>query len=294
MNYEELQKHDKSTTPIHADEVRWTYTSERLQEVIANAEQHDPALVERCEQRENRYKPSVLQTVVAVGLGLSLFYNFFSFINIFVRIDLPTNLSNFFRYSYESIITTICFGVLYFKANNHATKIALILGIALCIIKLLSLSLHINIPYVPYFVPIFWAYLYGIIIMNNNLDNKSKIWINTLFVTSVIMTMISQGIYLAEFLAFDKKEISDYFFNSNYRVSSSLIYLVSRLIIINIFQVIGYWYFARCEAFSGNHETGAKYNYSPLNKWMAAAIIVTLIVAISLFVLYKNYEMFIY
>lgn len=53
MNYEELQNHDKSTTPIHADEVRRTYTSEQLQEVIVNAEQHDPALVERCKLELN-------------------------------------------------------------------------------------------------------------------------------------------------------------------------------------------------------------------------------------------------
>ncbi|MBP5717060.1 MAG: hypothetical protein J6W69_08080, partial [Bacteroidales bacterium] len=187
MNYEELQNHDKSTTPIHADEVRRTYTSEQLQEVIANAEQHDPALVERCEQVENRYKASVLQTVVATVLCAALLIPFASYY------FMPDEFTrDYIRTIYNIIPNTLLiigFILLAYKANNKANRIALSILIFLQTVFLFNLidesldaASYYTVQSCWVLIALLQIYSYWLIIENNRLSEKHRVWINLISV----------------------------------------------------------------------------------------------------------------
>jgi hypothetical protein len=57
--------------------------------------------------------------------------------------------------------------------------------------------------------------------------------------------------------------------------------------------IFSYWKLARCEAFSGKYDGEAVVDFSPVNKWMAMAVVVPVVIAIAMIVIYSNTSWFI-
>ena len=272
------------------------------------------------------YKPQLIQKVVAIMLCvaplISIFVLFYP-----LSIDTYDTESQYnYRYygqfiwpSLENVIYALGFGLLIKQANNKATRIALILGVCYfvyvfflaTIINYLCYAndaIHfydkdIDIPsylvsigdilgysnVILVFIPV---YCCGLILTNSDLSPKSKAWINLLVVLFVYYIFVSPLFNLIYNLSL--KDIDWYWlYERKNHFFWTQIFHFFWLPVVNILLAAAYYHFARSEAFSGHYDANATCKYSPLNKWMAAAIIAPTVVALGIFILYKNYQLFI-
>lgn len=237
------------------------------------------------------YKPLLVQKVVAVIMCALFIIEFFMDYAVFILFDfeLAHKITEIMPIVFE-ITFALCLGVLIKFANNKATRIALAIGVAVWMFWDLRYFLHychIDIPdsidgmidFLPGFALI---YLYSLIIRNNTLSAKNRMWINTLAVLTVV------SILPFFYIFFTVKKVMGDGYDYDFTLTHGLIYLTRVFM-----SAAAYWHFARCEAFSGKYDASAKCNYSPLNKWMAMAVIAPTIMFLCIFLLYKNYELFI-
>ncbi len=273
----------------------------------ANSEQYMDALppIEIAENvfdtlvTQSPYKPSTLQTTMAVilcGIPPLMWFALFFGTQSFSSSASETIFFILSIDAIEALISALCLGLLGIRADNKATKIATYIGTGVflshAVLYFLEASNFIDWP----FIDTYWrilkglllVYVYALIIRNNNLSEKNRIWINSLIVLGVISTNILWTIlYHSSFI--ESLHIIKYDEYISYSMTIRIMGIVFSTIVLSI----SYWHFARCEAFSGKYDANAQCNYSPLNKWIAAAIIVPVVMVLCIFLLYKNYELFI-
>lgn len=276
------------------------------------------------------YKPLSIQT--AVGAILCAMVLISLFLKLLGPEPFITDWNSYIKYQFycetlwpsvSYLIKAVCFGVLIKYANNKATRIALIIGTVLwttyivggyyrglfllhdndIIPKIftdeLRAPLHAICDSIPFGILNYigagfaWIYLYSLIIKNNVLSAKNKMWINTLAVLALASVFLVFSRFVTPINEIEKVMGREWLYTERNHLSFTLTYNFMIVPIWNIMNAAAYWHFARCEAFSGKYDTSAKCNYSPLNKWMAMAVIAPTIMFLCIFLLYKNYELFI-
>lgn len=154
------------------------------------------------------------------------------------------------------------------------------------------------------FIPI---YIYGLVLTNNRISSEGKKWINMLIVVAVtsvffsplfqtfcrqIMNEVSESLNQVVMFSYSIQNGSSSMLICSDYYNNTLTFKIIR-IVVGILLSLAYYHFARCEAFSGNYDTNIKCKYSPLNKYVAAAIIVSVIITFGIYMLYSNYKLFI-
>ena len=251
---------------------------------------------------KDAYKPRLAQKVAAVILcGVPL-------MTLFVNYILPQFFTSRddILFTFYSVWPSLCypvvaigFGLLIKYANNKASRIAMSLATCFYIIYLFNNLMRFAgdiWTLVLSIISFVLVYAYSLILTNNDLSLKSKVWIN-LLVVFVIYSMSFSGIFSPIYKLSINDAIEAMSWDWMYvRGNHFLMTHIYHFVVIPIFLLLNsaaYYYFACSEVFSGHYDANVKCNYSPLNKWMAAAIIGPLIISLGIFFLYKNYQLFI-
>ena len=247
------------------------------------------------------YKPLLVQKVVAtIMCAMVLIVFFLQYSILFFKHELFPEISLIVF----DITLAICFAVLIKFANNKATRIALAIGVAVWMFWNLRDFLHycyIDIPdsiegilsEIDILLSLALIYFYSLIIRNNTLSTKNRMWINMLAVLTLGSVLSIFFILSNPFNDVEKVMGGNWLHIERNHYDSTLTYLFLIHPIRVILSAAAYWHFARCEVFSGKYDVSAKGDYSPLNKWMAMAVIAPAIMFLCIFLLYKNYELFI-
>ena len=241
------------------------------------------------------FKPNKKQTTVAVLLVVAG-----------VLGVLRTSLANLIPYGDLSALLLGCMPfVLYllgwlmlsFMAVNKAVKVGAAIGVgvhALNVVFSAIPSLNMNeFAVVMYLILTLLGICYCVSLIQNNggVQGRSKAWIN-LFALDYVFSF---SVFFYNFL-FMQEWIDQYegiFYPVLQHVFSLSTYFTIWNLILMVLMIFAYWNLARCEAFSGKYDAEAVPNFSPLNKWMAMAVIVPVVIVVALAVIYSNCMWFI-
>jgi hypothetical protein len=124
---------------------------------------------------------------------------------------------------------------------------------------------------------------------NAQLSKNNKKWVNVVAAINCIsLSFNTVNIFVGDYLSMLFKD--DNFFAHYYFSAGYLNYWV---LVSGVLHVIGLCKLARSEAFGGKYDETAEPNFSPFNRWMAAAFVVPSIVTLAIYLLYANSNLFI-
>jgi hypothetical protein len=123
----------------------------------------------------------------------------------------------------------------------------------------------------------------GLLQTNGGIKGHAKTWVNLIALEMVVVFSLGLSVLCID-LPYDLTEHL-YFASPYYKFFS--------LMILTLMCIFSYWKLARCEAFSGKYDGEAVVDFSPVNKWMAMAVVVPVVIAIAMIVIYSNTSWFI-
>ncbi len=241
-----------------------------------------------------QYKPNKMQTAAGVLMSLSgVLYVVFNILwTFFPRVMLDFTSDQ--RTLFFSIIPQLSFlvgaALLIPKASNKGVRVAAIGFVGLQILQFLMNAFLNGRDFLPtevvsslwILISFGWVYFTSLVILNSKLSELNVGWISLLCVLSAMSVL-----YSATFLwkssfdeALDWGKLREYDYHV-YSFLNSYYYIV-----IQLFYTICYWKWARCEAFSGKYEAEHNDAFSPLNKWMAMAVIFPLLTGLAFYFYY--------
>lgn len=239
------------------------------------------------------YKPSGWQTLAAIIFFGAFLCNlilgaFFKEIYYYF-LDSPTNigLCRFFP-----LVIALALAILLKGAKNRATLIALTIWI---ISNLLAFASYFVLGIPSYsswawindyvfpiiqsiIIPYSMIYAIALIIQNNTFSASCHSWLNLLTFCPLIDLCLIIGIKLFSSL------ICDYDLLAFSYVSMFEFYILLPLC------AFGWWAVARSEIFGGPYDKETPCNFSPLNKYMAMAIIVPVILTLITWIIFNYAE----
>jgi hypothetical protein len=127
------------------------------------------------------------------------------------------------------------------------------------------------------------CYAVGLLQTNGGIKGHAKTWVNLIALEMVVVFSLGLSVLCID-LPYDLTEHL-YFASPYYKFFS--------LMILTLMCIFSYWKLARCEAFSGKYDGEAVVDFSPVNKWMAMAVVVPVVIAIATIVIYSNTSWFI-
>ena len=196
-----------------------------------------------------------------------------------------------------SALYLVAWLMLSFMAVNKAVKVGAFIGTGLQLLRLIYSAISVlgTNGYVSLVLEtlnyLAICYCISLILNNGGVQGRAKTWSNLLtlyyvFDFSVFFYLICflQGwLYKYDYL-YDSIIAHVFAYSSYYKLW---------LLILKVLITFAYWHFARSEAFSSKYDAEAVPNFSPLNKWMAMAVIVPVVIVVALAVIYSNCMWFI-
>ena len=196
-----------------------------------------------------------------------------------------------------SALYLVAWLMLSFMAVNKAVKVGAFIGTGLQLLRLIYSAISVlgTNGYVSLVLETLnylgICYCISLILNNGGVQGRAKTWSNLLtlyyvFDFSVFFYLICflQGwLYKYDYL-YDSIIAHVFAYSSYYKLW---------LLILKVLITFAYWHFARSEAFSSKYDAEAVPNFSPLNKWMAMAVIVPVVIVVALIVIHNNCTWFI-
>lgn len=254
------------------------------------AQQAEQMAAEQTQQvAEQGFRPNKKQTAVAVmfvaGAVLTV-------LNIFSFMMVPYGDLIMLLNWLPNMIFAVSWLMLAFLAVNKAVRVASFIGTGVSLFAYLYLlpAFAMNkIAQTAIALVIMLALCYAVSLLQTNggIKGHTKTWVNLIALEMVLsfsfsLSIISVGLSVG----LSYVPVEDLYFASPY-------YSFFSLLILELMFIISYWKLARCEAFSGKYDGEAVVDFSPVNKWMAMAVVVPVVIAIAMIVIYSNTSWFI-
>jgi hypothetical protein len=194
------------------------------------------------------------------------------------------------------VLFVFCWLSLAFMAVNKAAKVAAFIGTGTmavyfrCNMPALMMN-NFAICIVALVVALGLSYAVSLIVRNCEMTRTSRTWINLL----ALYYVFNFSVFFFGF-CFMQEWIDQYeglFHPVLQQVFTFSPYYTTLVLIQVLLVTFAYWKLARCEAFSGKYDAEAVPNFSPMNKWMAMAVIVPVVIVVALAVIYNNCTWFI-
>lgn len=250
------------------------------------AQQAEQMAAEQTQQvAEEGFRPNKKQTAVAVmfvvGSVLAVLNSLFIMMIPFGDLRMLLNCL-------PKMILAVSWLMLAFMAVNKAVRVASFIGAGVSLstfLYLLPAFAMSNIAQTAIALVIMLALCYavGLLQTNGGIKGHTKTWINLIALEMVVVFSLGLSALCID-LPYDLTEHL-YFASPYYKFFS--------LMILTLMCIFSYWKLARSEAFSGEYDGEAAADFSPVNKWMAMAIVVPIITAVALVVIYNNISWFI-
>lgn len=243
---------------------------------------------------DGQHRPKAVQTTVAVLFVVQALLSMFG-VFILVALGLSVQLSYFISDGGYALLA-VCWAMLAMQANNKATRLAMLImaGVDIVFVFVLFLNFQqlivgavIDAICVIYLLAV--LYSLSLVMTNAQLSQNNKKWVNVVVAINCISLSFSTvNIFVGDYLSMLFKgdnSLAHYYFSGGY-----LNYWV---LVSGVLHVIGLCKLARSEAFGGKYDETAEPNFSPFNRWMAAAFVVPSIVTLAIYLLYANSNLFI-
>lgn len=241
-----------------------------------------------------QYKPNKMQTAAGVLMALSgAIYAIFNILWVlFPRIiwDLTTDQYSLFFFIIPQLSFLVGAALLIPKASNKGVRVAAIGFVCLQVLQFLMNAFLNGRDLLPaeavsclwILIGFGWVYFTSLVILNSKLSELNMGWVSLLCVLAAINILYSSSfLWKSSFdEALDWGKLSEY----DYHVNSFL--NTYYFIVIYVLWTICYWKLARCEAFSGKYDAEHNDVFSPLNKWMAMAVIFPLLTGLAFYFYY--------
>ena len=243
------------------------------------------------------YQPNMIQTIAGVLIVLSaviqlilhFLWTFFPSVLFGNYTDAQLGL---FFVTIPELSFLVGASLLIAKASNKGVRVAAIGFVCLQILQFLlenflnggSLLPSEVVRCLYILIGFGWVYFTSLVILNGQLSGQNRGWISLLCVLAA-NTLLSSTSFLWK-ASFDTALYRDRLSESDYHaycILNSYFYIV-----IYLFFAVCYWKLARCEAFSGKNDAGYKADFSPLNKWMAMAVIFPLLTGLAFYFYYMK------
>lgn len=243
---------------------------------------------------DGQHRPKAVQTVVAVLFVVQALLSMFG-ASLLLALGQSMELSYLISDGGYALLA-VCWAMLAMHANNKATRLAMLImaGANIVFVFLLFLNFQqIIVGDVINVISVIWllAILYSLslVMTNAQLSKNNKKWVNVVAAINCIsLSFNTVNIFVGDYLSMLFK--GDNFLAHNYFSAGYLNYWV---LVSGVLHVIGLCKLARSEAFGGKYDETAEPNFSPFNRWMAAAFVVPSIVTLAIYLLYANSNLFI-
>lgn len=202
-------------------------------------------------------------------------------------------------YKYASIPMVIGWLLLIRGANDMATRVAAIVFVAVNLLYVVSNNgLVLRNSFVYTILLLIRCYAISLIMNNNEMCSSNRVWCNylpVLWASTIVLDLIDP---IAEFVMpridgwsyyLSQEELDEKI--STCRMSSLMYFRWFNFIRVPLYAC-AMWMLARSEAFTGNYDKNAVCDYSPINKYVALALIAPAIVILSFIVMYIYYDAF--
>lgn len=249
-------------------------------------QQTEEMVAEQTEQViEQGFRPNKKQTAVAVmfvaGAVLAV-------LNCLFGLLIPYGDLRILLSWLPKMILAVSWLMLAFMAVNKAVRVASFIGAGVslfaCLYLLPAFAMN-NIAQsaIALVIMLGVCYAVGLLQTNGGIKGHTKTWVNLIALEMVVVFSLGLSALCID-LPYDLTEHL-YFASPYYKFFS--------LMILTLMCIFSYWKLARSEAFSGKYDGEAVPDFSPVNKWMAMAVIVPVVITIAIIVIYSNYSWFI-
>lgn len=240
---------------------------------------------------DGQHRPKAVQTVVAVLFVVQALLSMFG-ASLLLALGQSMELSYLISDGGYALLA-VCWAMLAMQANNKATRLAMLImaGVDIVFVFVLFLNFQQLIVGAVINAICLLAVLYSLslVMTNAQLSQNNKKWVNVVVAINCISLSFSTvNIFVGDYLSMLFKGdnfLAHYYFSGGY-----LNYWVW---VTTVLHVIGLCKLARSEAFGGKYDEIAEPNFSPFNRWMAAAFVVPSIVTLAIYLLYANSNLFI-
>jgi hypothetical protein len=258
------------------------------------AQQTQQVAAEQTQQvAEQGFRPNKKQTAVAVQFVVA---EVLSFLTANFGMLIPYGDLGMQLYYLSKVLFVFCWLSLAFMAVNKAAKVAAFIGTGtmavyfLCNMPALVMN-NFAICIVALVIALGLSYAVSLIVRNCEMTRTSRTWINLL----ALYDVFNFSVFFFGF-CFMQEWIDQYeglFYPVQQQVFTLSPYYTTLVLVQVLLVTFAYWKLARCEAFSGKYDAEAVPNFSPMNKWMAMAVIVPVVIVVALAVIYNNCTWFI-
>jgi len=250
------------------------------------AQQAEQMAAEQTQQvAEQGFRPNKKQTAVAVMFVVG---SVLAVLNIFSFMMIPYGDLRMLLSCLPKMILAVSWLMLALLAVNKAVRVASFIGagvsLSTCLYLLPAFAMN-NIVQTAIALVIMLALCYavGLLQTNGGIKGHTKTWVNLIALEMVVVFSLGLSALCID-LPYDL--IEHLYFASPY-------YKFFSLMILTLMCIFSYWKLARSEAFSGKYDAEATTDFNPVNKWMAMAVIVPVVITIAIIVIYSNYSWFI-
>jgi|GEM_PF-2245459 len=250
------------------------------------AQQAEQMAAEQTQQvAEQGFRPNKKQTAVAVMFVVG---SVLAVLNIFSFMMIPYGDLRMLLSCLPKMILAVSWLMLAFMAVNKAVRVASFIGAGVSLstfLYLLPAFAMNNIAQTAIALVIMLALCYavGLFQTNGGIKGHAKTWVNLIALEMVVVFSLGLSALCID-LPYDLTEHL-YFASPYYKFFS--------LMILTLMCIFSYWKLARSEAFSGKYDAEATTDFNPVNKWMAMAVIVPVVITIAIIVIYSNISWFI-
>ena len=240
---------------------------------------------------DGQHRPKAVQTVVAVLFVVQALLSMFG-ASLLLALGQSMELSYLISDGGYALLA-VCWAMLAMHANNKAIRLAMLImaGVDIVFVFVLFLNFQQLIVGAVINAICLLAVLYSLslVMTNAQLSKNNKKWVNVVAAINCIsLSFNTVNIFVGDYLSMLFKD--DNFFAHYYFSAGYLNYWV---LVSGVLHVIGLCKLARSEAFGGKYDETAEPNFSPFNRWMAAAFVVPSIVTLAIYLLYANSNLFI-
>lgn len=247
------------------------------------AQQAEQMAAEQTQQvAEQGFRPNKKQTAVAVMFVTAQVLSLL--INLFIVL-FPNDNTRLLVQWLPRVLALTCWFGLAFMAVNKAVKVASLVGAGVLFISFASVMPQLMMNKVVMGIVVVlsilgYSYLVSLIHRNGRLSANNRTWVNVL----PLVYIANAAVVFA--MLFGVEFTFEHWFQYSAYYSIWYIFLF-------VMETIACWKLARCEAFSGKYDGEAVVDFSPVNKWMAMAVVVPVVIAIAMIVIYSNTSWFI-
>lgn len=250
------------------------------------AEQAEQMAAEQTQQvAEQGFRPNKKQTAVSVlfvaGAVLVVLNNLFIMMIPFGDLRMLLNCL-------PKMIFAVSWLMLAFLAVNKAVRVASFIGAGTSLFAYLYLLPAVAMNSVAQSAislvnTLVICYAVGLLQTNGGIKGHTKTWVNLIALEAILPFSLGLSVL---FIDLHYLSVEHIYFASPY-------YNCFSLLILMLMCIFSYWKLARSEAFSGKYDGEAVVDFSPVNKWTAMAVIVSVVITIAIIVIYSNTSWFI-